>query len=80
MTRGFPSGSETTTSKDGDPDEINTEPRRHKIVDGDTLLELAEKYLGDRDRYLEIYQANRDTLPSPEVLPIGIEITIPPRD
>lgn len=53
--------------------------RRHTIVDGDTLVDLAERYLGDADRYLEIYRANRDVLPSPEVLPIGAELEIPPK-
>lgn len=61
-------------------DDENAAPRRHKIVDGDTLQGLAEKYLGDRNRYMEIYEANRDALPSPEVLPIGFEIVIPPRN
>ncbi len=51
----------------------------HKIVDGDTLRGLAERYLGDADRYLEIYEANAEVLPSPEVLPIGVELKIPPR-
>lgn len=54
-------------------------PRTHKIVDGDTLADLAARYLGDAERCLEIYEANRDVLPSPGVLPIGIEIRIPPR-
>ena len=49
----------------------------HKIVDGDTLADLAARYLGEADRYLEIYEANRDLLPSPEVLPIGAELQIP---
>jgi nucleoid-associated protein YgaU len=40
---------------------------------------LAERYLGDADRYLEIYEANRDLLPSPEVLPIGARLKIPRR-
>ena len=53
--------------------------RTHKIVDGDTLADLAERYLGDADRYLEIYEANRDLLPSPGVLPIGVEIRLPTR-
>jgi hypothetical protein len=53
--------------------------RTHKIVDGDTLTALADRYLGSPDRYLEIYEANRDQLPTPELLPIGIELTIPPR-
>ena len=51
----------------------------HLIVDGDTLHGLAERYLGDADRYLEIYEANRDVLPSPEVLPIGARLRIPRR-
>jgi|GEM_PF-694452 len=49
----------------------------HKIVDGDTLHTLAQRYLGNADRYLELFQENRDRLPSPEVLPIGIELRIP---
>jgi nucleoid-associated protein YgaU len=52
--------------------------RTHKIVDGDTLGALAERYLGSADRRLEIYEANRDVLPSPELLPIGAELKIPP--
>jgi len=54
--------------------------RTHKIADGDTLADLAERYLGDAGRSLEIYEANRELLPSPGVLPIGVEIRIPPHD
>ena len=52
-------------------------PRRHEIVDGDTLAELARRYLGSSDRWIEIYQANRQTLSDPELLPIGLELVIP---
>lgn len=51
----------------------------HVIRDGDTLALLAERYLGDRSRYVEIFEANRQVLASPDLLPIGKEITIPPR-
>lgn len=51
--------------------------RRHRIVDGDTLEALAERYLGSTDRSLEIYEANRDVLPGPGLLPIGAELRIP---
>lgn len=51
--------------------------RTHRIVDGDTLPDLAQRYLGDRSRALEIFEVNRHILPSPEILPIGQEITIP---
>ena len=51
----------------------------HVVVDGDTLEQLAVKYLGDRKRFMEIYQLNRDLLPSPNVLPIGAELRLPSR-
>ena len=53
--------------------------RTHTVVDGDTLAALAERYLGSPGRASEIYNANRLLLPSPDVLPIGVELTIPPR-
>jgi nucleoid-associated protein YgaU len=52
--------------------------RVHKVADGDTLQTLAEQYLGSADRFSEIYEANRDLLSSPEILPIGVELQIPP--
>jgi len=53
--------------------------RMHKVVDGDTLAALAERYLGSADRGREIYEANRGVLPGPGILPIGVELKIPPR-
>jgi phage tail protein X len=55
-------------------------PRTHKIVDGDTLESLADRYLGSADRSLEIYEANRDVLPTSKLLPIGVELKIPPSE
>lgn len=54
--------------------------RKHKIVDGDTLARLAEKYLGRSDRALDLYEYNRDVLAGPDLLPIDREIRIPPDD
>jgi hypothetical protein len=51
----------------------------HQIADGDTLSKLASRYLGRGDRYLEIYELNRDVLASPDLLPIGAVVKIPPR-
>ncbi|MGW8256090.1 MAG: LysM peptidoglycan-binding domain-containing protein [Thermoguttaceae bacterium] len=53
------------------------EPLIHQIVDGDTLPDLAAKYLGSADRAAEIFQANRDTLSNPNILPIGAQLKIP---
>jgi len=52
--------------------------RSHTISDGDTLEAIAERYLGGAGRAMEIYEANRFVLPGPEVLPIGVELRIPP--
>jgi hypothetical protein len=58
---------------------IRTGALAHRVVDGDTLSQLAQTYLGRSDRYLEIFQANRDQLASPDLLPIGAMLKIPPR-
>ena len=58
--------------------ERRSSPPKHKIVDGDTLPLLAERYLGSASRAMEIYQANRDVLSDPNILPLhGAELKIP---
>jgi nucleoid-associated protein YgaU len=54
--------------------------KRHKIVDGDTLAALARRYLGEEQRRLDLFEYNRDILTTPELLPIGKELRIPPPD
>ncbi len=49
----------------------------HTIVDGDTLPALAKRYCGRTDGWVEIFDANREILTSPEVLPIGARLRIP---
>ncbi len=51
---------------------------RHVVTDGDTLTSLAQQYLGRADAYLEIYNYNRDVLSTPDLLPIGAVLKIPP--
>ncbi len=57
-----------------------TGPRTHKVVNGDTLAVLAQRFLGSAERAREIFDANRDVLSDPELLPIGAELKIPPID
>jgi nucleoid-associated protein YgaU len=49
----------------------------HRVTDGDTLVQLAERYLGSAARWRELYEFNRDVLTTPELLPIGAELRIP---
>ncbi len=41
---------------------------------------MAQRYLGRADRSVEIYEANKDVLSSPALLPIGAVLKIPPTD
>lgn len=56
----------------------------HQIRDGDTLIELARHYLGDGERYPEIFNANKGVLQAdgyrltdPDELDIGWQLHIP---
>ena len=44
---------------------------------GDTLGTLAAKYLGDALKWKVIYEANRDRLSDPDIVPVGMRLRIP---
>lgn len=50
---------------------------RYLIRLGDNLSEIAKKFLGDPDRWPEIYRLNRDLLRSPELLIPGTILRLP---
>jgi nucleoid-associated protein YgaU len=52
--------------------------RTHRVRDGDTLESLAQRYYGDRSRWQEIYQANREQIARPDLLPLNVRLRIPP--
>jgi nucleoid-associated protein YgaU len=62
-----------------DEDTLDDEagPRKHRVRDGDTLENLAERFLGDATRAQELLEANRESIANPELLPIGAELVIP---
>jgi nucleoid-associated protein YgaU len=59
--------------------EMTKRPRTYFLRDGDTLESVAQRFLGDRQRAAEIFELNRQVLTSPELLPVGTEIVLPPR-
>ena len=50
---------------------------RHTVQEGDTLFSLAERFYGDKDRFMEIYQVNREALRGTDSLTPGMVLTIP---
>lgn len=60
---------------DAEQDDVG--PRKHRVRDGDTLANLAERFLGDAARAPELLEANRASIKNPDLLPIGAELTIP---
>lgn len=51
----------------------------YEVVKGDTLVEIAKKSLGDAGRWEEIFNLNRDQLPSPDRVRPGMKLKIPAR-
>lgn len=51
--------------------------RTHTVVAGDTLSELAARYLGSSALADQLYAANRDVLKSPDALRVGQTLRIP---
>jgi nucleoid-associated protein YgaU len=51
----------------------------HVVQEGETLYKIAQRYLGNGTRYMDIYRANRDRLRTPDDLRAGITLAIPAR-
>jgi len=85
LPKSFPSGGQPVSTRWGASlsemlPETATAPPTHKIIDGDSLALLAERYLGSASRAMEIYEVNRNVLTRPEILPIGAQLKIPRAD
>jgi nucleoid-associated protein YgaU len=51
--------------------------RTHVVQTGDTLSRIATRYYGDAKRWNEIVEANREVIPSPDRLAVGMTLKIP---
>jgi len=60
---------------------LKTKPFTYSVgeaQDGGTLSGLAKLVYGDKKMWIQIYEANRDVVSDPNVLPYGMTLTIPP--
>jgi LysM repeat protein len=51
----------------------------HTVKSGDTLSKIAKNFLGDSNRYTDIFNLNRDQLKDPDKIQAGQRIKIPNR-
>lgn len=51
--------------------------RVYEVVRGDSLSKIAQKYYGNANRYMKIFEANRDILDNPDLIKPGQKLRIP---
>jgi nucleoid-associated protein YgaU len=66
-------GSEGSGSTGG----ASRESRTYVVQSGDTLSKIAKQYYGDANRYMDIFNANKDKLSDPNKIHPGQELVIP---
>jgi len=49
----------------------------YEVKSGDTLSKIAKQYYGDANRYMDIFNANKDKLSDPNKIQVGQKLTIP---
>lgn len=59
------------------PTEVPGEGRTYVVQPGDTLGSISRKFYGTSARYMDIYNANRESLASPNAVTVGQTLIIP---
>lgn len=49
----------------------------HKVAKGENLSVIAKKYLGNANKYMDVFNANKDILKNPDLIQVGQELKIP---
>jgi LysM repeat protein len=53
------------------------EARTHKVQPGDTLSKIAKQFYGDANKYMKIFEANKDQLSDPNMIKVGQVLKVP---
>jgi nucleoid-associated protein YgaU len=51
--------------------------RTYTVQPGDTLSKISKQFYGDANKYMRIFEANRDKLKDPDKIQVGQELVIP---
>jgi nucleoid DNA-binding protein/nucleoid-associated protein YgaU len=76
---GDSAGYENSSKAEVEPEQ--TEIPENKIVrirSGDRLARIAEKEYGNKAFWIYIYEENKNSIKNPDILPLGLELVIPP--
>jgi len=49
----------------------------YEVVGGDNLSKIAKKFYGDANKYMKIFEANKDQLKDPNAIKVGQKLKIP---
>jgi nucleoid-associated protein YgaU len=61
----------------GGPGGAASAPRTYTVQKGDTLSKISKEYYGDANKYMRIFEANKDKLKDPDKIQVGQVLTIP---
>ncbi len=53
------------------------EPDTYRVIEGDSLSAIAERFLGSADRWRQLYELNRQTISNPDTIRPGTVLKIP---
>ena len=56
---------------------LQSAQRTYTVKQGDTLSEISQQFFGDANKYMKIFDANRDKLKDPDKIQVGQELKIP---
>jgi len=63
----------------GGPAGAATAPKgTYTVQKGDTLSKISKQFYGDANKYMKIFDANKDKLKDPDKIQVGQVLTIPP--
>jgi nucleoid-associated protein YgaU len=51
--------------------------KNYTVASGDTLSKIAKHYYGDANKYMKIFEANKDQLKDPNMIKVGQVLRIP---
>jgi nucleoid-associated protein YgaU len=61
----------------GGADATSAGPRTYTVQAGDNLSKISKHFYGDPNQYMKIVNANKETLPNPDLIKPGMELNIP---